>query len=660
MRGHEGDARHRRSAQSLDEAARILGLYYRALCGRKVALVSCGPSQQSHDSDHTVWLPETVARFGEASANFAWCKVALTHRAAHHEGGTFDFRFHREARHYARQRPRLVQVARTGHESDLELFFRQFEQRDLAVELFTLCEDLRLDEWSKRRYAGLRSAYERVQRAALLERRDFAQLRPRDALAEYLVRVTLGDDTLPPLDARLQETARRLRAALSPLREPDATVEDSAEAAWRAYRGLTALAGAEGGEVLPTIFTVGYRDRLWTSYGRDHGLDPQATYRFSDPRRRAGARRAALTDIDHDEGPPLSREPVEHDDADDLAQHPDPGRSGELDADEVSSFVYPEWDHVRRAYRRNWCRVRETRIAPGSSTRYFDETLQAYGTLVPEIRRHIERLTRDALRKVRRVPHGDELDLDAAIEARVDLRAGLSPSEQVYISRRKLARDVTAAFLVDVSSSTGEQVNIAGAAAASPIAQRARTLHGRNYRTIIDLEKETVALLMTALERIGDAYGIYCFSGAGREHVEFMVMKDLDERLSDRVTARLAAIAPRQTTRMGPAIRHATRKLRSNEARTRLLVLISDGRPFDLDYGQEYGDNAEVEYAVRDTREALDEARARGIQTFVLTIDPQGNDYLRTMCHGIDYEVLDDVNQLPSRLLALYRGLTGA
>jgi len=113
------------------------------------------------------------------------------------------------------------------------------------------------------------------------------------------------------------------------------------------------------------------------------------------------------------------------------------------------------------------------------------------------------------------------------------------------------------------------------------------------------------------------------------------------------------------TTRMAPAIRHATRKLRGHEARTRLLVLISDGRPFDLDYGQEYGDDAEVDYAIRDTRAALEEARGMGVKPFVLTVDPQGNDYLRTMCDGLDYEVLDDINQLPARLLTLYRGLTG-
>ena len=697
--GERGDADHRHPGQTLEGAAPVLGLYYRALSGRNAAIVPFGNKddpQQYPDTHTTIRLPERIAQFPQTAANFAWYKVALTHRAAHYDGGTFDFFFDRDAPHYSRLRPMLTDVPRYEQESDLETFFRMFAQRELAIELFTLCEDLRLDEWSKRRYPGLRSAYERVQRASLHERPNVTQLRPRDALAEYMVRVTLGAHVPPPLPRLLHDAVRLLHATLRPLGSLDATVEDTAEAALRAYcllvrqPNLEADYGAavevdferapagfewptawpeperthlEGDEVLATtIAPVSYRDRLgsrYTLYRSAGPLDQQAIYRFSDAARAATSTPVAKTDIGDEDRPQPPPEPMEHDHHDHFGEDLERHRSGELHTHEVSSFVYPEWDHVKGVYRRNWCLLRETRIDPAPSTRYFDETLQAYGALVPEIRRQIERLTREGLRKVHRVPHGDELDLDAAIEALVDKRAGLSPSDQVYVSRQKLARDVTAAFLVDVSSSTAEQVDIAGPGAASALSQRARKLHGRNYRTILDLEKETVALMMMALERVGDAYGIYCFSGAGREDVKFMVLKDLDERLSDRVAARLDRIKPMHTTRMAPAIRHATRKLRGHEARTRLLVLISDGRPFDLDYGQEYGDNAEVDYAIRDTRAALEEARAMGVKPFVLTVDPQGNDYLRTMCDGLDYEVLDDINQLPARLLTLYRGLTG-
>jgi nitric oxide reductase NorD protein len=140
--------------------------------------------------------------------------------------------------------------------------------------------------------------------------------------------------------------------------------------------------------------------------------------------------------------------------------------------------------------------------------------------------------------------------------------------------------------------------------------------------------------------------------------VKFQVLKDLDERLSDTVATRFEKMRAVHTTRMGPAIRHAIRKLRAHESKTKLLLLVSDGRPFDLDYGQEYGDGAEVAYAQHDTRQALVEAQQHGIRPFVLTIDPHGNDYLREMCDGIGYEVLGDVAELPLRLVSLYRGLT--
>jgi nitric oxide reductase activation protein len=214
---------------------------------------------------------------------------------------------------------------------------------------------------------------------------------------------------------------------------------------------------------------------------------------------------------------------------------------------------------------------------------------------------------------------------------------------------------VTLALLVDVSSSTAEHT---GDLPPGPMAAALAKVHGRPYRTILDLEKEALVLLMAALERIGDTYGIYCFSGSGRQDVKFRVLKDLDERLSDTAAARFESMRPLHTTRMGAALRHAVRKLRAHESKTKLLLLLSDGRPFDLDYGQQYGDGAEVAYAQNDTRQALLEAQQHGIRPFVLTVDPHGNDYLREMCDGIGYEVLNDVAELPLRLVTLYRSLT--
>ena len=162
----------------------------------------------------------------------------------------------------------------------------------------------------------------------------------------------------------------------------------------------------------------------------------------------------------------------------------------------------------------------------------------------------------------------------------------------------------------------------------------------RTYKRIIDVEKEASVLIMDALENLGDQYGIYCFSGYGRENVEFYTVKDLDESLNDNIKSRIDKISPLHATRMGPAIRHAISKLDKIQSRTKLLFLISDGRPQDRGYSRE---GVEKEYAVHDTKMALTEAKNKDINAFCLTVDKNGHDYLQTMTQDMGYEVLDDV-----------------
>jgi len=177
----------------------------------------------------------------------------------------------------------------------------------------------------------------------------------------------------------------------------------------------------------------------------------------------------------------------------------------------------------------------------------------------------------------------------------------------------------------------------------------------RQYKRIIDVEKESMVLLMTALDAIGDRYGVYGFSGFGRENVEFYVIKEIEESMSDHVRRRLDKVSPLHATRMGPAIRHATTKLEELDAKTKFLFVVSDGRPQDRGYSRE---GVEKEYAVQDTRMALLEARDKDITPFCLTVDRQGHDYMRTMAGDMGYEVVPDVMDLPRRLPALYRSLT--
>ncbi|MQF99248.1 MAG: hypothetical protein FI727_00095 [SAR202 cluster bacterium] len=341
-------------------------------------------------------------------------------------------------------------------------------------------------------------------------------------------------------------------------------------------------------------------------------------------------------------------------------------QGGPLELKDPQSFLYDEWDYRMSDYRLRWCLLREKDMGEGDAG-FYGITLENYSNLANQIRRQFELVAPQGFRKTRRQQDGDDLDFDAVIEAVIDRKSGLTPSDKLYNLRNKVQRDVAVAFLMDMSASTAEAIDETRRLADEwdapddPLEYmfwlRSRRGEGvrRSYKRIVDLEKESLVLLIHAIETIGDTYGIYGFSGYGRENVDFYVIKDLNEMLSDKVKRRLDKVAPLQATRMGPAIRHAIAKLERQEARTKFFFLISDGRPQDRGYSRE---GVEKEYAIHDTKVALTEARRKGITPFCLTVDKEGHDYLREMCQDMGYEVLNDIHSLPERLPQLYRNLT--
>ncbi|HXG43046.1 MAG TPA: hypothetical protein VNL95_10035 [Dehalococcoidia bacterium] len=343
---------------------------------------------------------------------------------------------------------------------------------------------------------------------------------------------------------------------------------------------------------------------------------------------------------------------------------PDPGEQPL--APEPRYFYYDEWDFRAGDYKPRWCRIVEYTVAEGTAS-YFDQTLSRYSALVSQTRRQFELLKPELFRKIKRLLDGEELDMDAVIDYLVEREAGVSPPGKVYWRRNKVERDVAVAFLLDMSASTDEEI-VKHSRRLTPddfdddprkyfawwMSRRAQELLAPPKR-IIDVEKESIVLLIRALETIGDTYGIYGFSGYGRENVEFYVIKELEEPFGERVKRRIDKISPVRSTRMGPAIRHATYKLEQVEAKVRILFLVSDGRPQDHGYGR---DRTEKEYAIHDTHMALVEAKRKGVVPFCLTVDRYGHDYLKQMCQDVGYAVVPDVESLPSRITQLYRELT--
>jgi nitric oxide reductase activation protein len=308
--------------------------------------------------------------------------------------------------------------------------------------------------------------------------------------------------------------------------------------------------------------------------------------------------------------------------------------------------------------------VIETTLA-GDDHGFMGDVRRRHVQLRERIRRSLAGLRPTALQRVYNSLDGEELDLDAAIEAIVDRRSGAPLDDRVQIRRDRIARDVATALLVDLSASTSAPV--AEPEPAEPVdfdpeddVLSYAPLWGdvepvEPARRIIDVARDAVALLSDALDELGDRHAIYGFSGTGRANVEFHVAKAFADPVSAGSGAAIAAMRPRQYTRMGPAIRHASHKLQRQPSRTKLLLVISDGYPQDVDYGD---DRRDKDYGIHDTARALADATEAGIDTFCVTIDPAGQDYLRRMCPDRRYVVIEDVEALPEELAKLYAALS--
>ena len=337
-----------------------------------------------------------------------------------------------------------------------------------------------------------------------------------------------------------------------------------------------------------------------------------------------------------------------------------------LEAIEDNQYLYDEWDFRDETYKKNWCLVNEKTIGEGDLV-YYEETLEKYSDIVKDIKKQFELINPETYRKIKRLQDGEEQDLDLTVEAMIDLRSGITPSEKLYWRRNKVERSIAVAFLLDMSASTAEAIDDSSSqsdewsAPSDPekymewLRKRRSQGFRRSYKRIVDLEKEGLILLLDALETLGDKYGIFGFSGYGRENVEYYTIKDLDEKFSPTIPKRIDRISPLHATRMGPAVRHCASKLMQTDERSKFIFLISDGRPQDRGYSRE---GVEKEYAVNDTKKALLEAKKQGITTFCLTVDKEGHDYMKSMMDDLSYEVLDDISSLPLRIPQLYKNLT--
>jgi len=583
-------------------------------------------------------------------------------------------------------------------QSDLGRFYALFPQPDLARDLFNLVEGHRIDARLRAAYPGIRRDMHAIA-TATLERRGglTAGAGEAQAVVEGLLAHTLaGDVDLAPLPPAIAAMVADAIALMESVAGAAATVTDSATVAARLYEliddgigrpatpfaqtpGLDAPempgdqadtgeqpeAGPGGGAddysslELPPFMTP-VLEELVKQRAKEQSEDAERgesleqpgekeagkamqSQQAQDDSQRAGDEIVQRGDAQTEDVPASPGEAPDavSDDQEGSAAEMELGPAGDVplvepdqDAEEdlgEQTFYYDEWDHKIEDYRPAWCTLREqraTRVHEG----FVAATFHEHGGVVSQIRRNFQLMRPERLRKMRYQPDGDDLDIEGIVEYVVDRRTRVSPTDRVYIKRDKKDRDVATVFLVDMSSSTDRKID------------------GR--KRIIDIEKESLLLMCEALEAIRDEYAIYGFSGSGRDDCQFYTVKEIGERYDDRVKGRIGGIYGRQKTRMGPALRHATKRLMAVDAHVKLLILLTDGKPYDSDT---YQDNT---YAQEDTKMALREARREKIHLFCVTVDQEGADYLPHMYSDANFVIIDDVRTLPQKLPQLYRRLT--
>jgi nitric oxide reductase NorD protein len=632
-----------------------------------------------------IYLPQRLEKFDSRDAAFSYYKVITAHMAARHEFGSFEFKLN--------EMPGFDERGETGLEA-LQAYLATFSDPKLASAMLRLCESVRIDAALSRRYRGLTPDIAAVNRSLCAEM-------PPMAISTMLFKAAA--DLLPGGEPVEQAFVGQAHEYFAPLRRESADINASLRQTAELYQWLVALIeaaqagesalldenakrmlndltqslgegesngmegleqdGDEGEDGEPNqdvrMQVSGKRGK-----GRGRGISPEELRRLLERGAQIkpsqsdgegdGGEGMYLTQLDDKQAQALAELQEQLSEASSFGSH---GRLVVGARSHDAYYSYDEWDYAMNDYRRNWCRLREI-VPEGDDGEFYSRTLRQYAEMLPQIRRHFQRIRPASYRMVRGLEDGDDFDLDRAIEHRVSRAMGNSPDPRVYKARKKEARDVATLFLLDMSASTDE-----------PIHQDNRRFtdsddaddwfkvwqrHGgprQRPRRIIDVNKEALVIMAQALEELGDAYAIMGFSGHGRDNVEFYVIKEFDRELSDEVKARVGSVEPKRSTRMGTAIRHAREKFKDVSSRAKHVILLSDGFPQDFDYGQDRRSNA---YGIQDTMVALKELEMAGVMPFCITVDRTGHDYLRQMCQPSRYLVIDDITALPKQLPKIY------
>ena len=294
-------------------------------------------------------------------------------------------------------------------------------------------------------------------------------------------------------------------------------------------------------------------------------------------------------------------------------------------------FHYNEWDYQLQLYRPNWATLYEKRLRKGDPE-IINKILKTHKPIANQLKNAIDRMQPQGLVKLKKQQEGSDLDIDACVTALTDIRTGVTPSDRIYIKKIQHTRDVSVNLLMDLSESTNDMVV-------------------GSEKTILELMQESTSLLSWAIDKIGDNLTISGFASDSRHDVQYYRFKPFHYSFNDEVKGRLAGIKGGLSTRMGTAIRHAGVDLLTQSSAKKILLVLTDGEPADIDVD-------DPQHLRMDAKKAVEELRSHGIVTFCISLDPYADEYVSRIFGKNRFMVIDNIQKLPERLPQLFITLT--
>ena len=295
-------------------------------------------------------------------------------------------------------------------------------------------------------------------------------------------------------------------------------------------------------------------------------------------------------------------------------------------------FHYQEWDYQIQLARPDWATVYERRQSKGDPEA-IENILTEYKPIAHRIKQIIDLLTPEGVQRVRNMEDGDEIDINAAIDAMIAIRMGEQPNPRITMRNVIKNRDLSVVVLLDLSESTNEKM--AG-----------------SEKTVLELTREAATLVSIAIEGIGDPFAVHGFASDGRHDVQYYRFKDFNQHFDDEAKSRLSGMKGGLSTRMGAALRHAGHHLLKQVERRKLILLVTDGEPADID-------ERDPQHLRHDTKKAVEELYSHGVLTYCLTLDPNADNYVKRIFGESNYTIVDNVDRLPEKLPTLFASLTG-